>query len=106
MKGVNKSCSKICKSCSSKYLVINKARGIEEILGVFISIHVVHFVANLSHVKIQKTIIFCYVSNLEFLYIRFWHRTKHFIEIRCSSNHNIYEAKSVQDQEPSPKMLM
>ena len=27
MKGVNKSCSKICKSCSSKYLVINKARG-------------------------------------------------------------------------------
>ena len=93
MKGVNKSCSKICKSCSSKYLVINKA-------------HVVHFVANLSHVKIQKTIIFCYVSNLEFLYIRFWHRTKHFIEIRCSSNHNIYEAKSVQHQEPSPKMLM
>ena len=68
--------------------------------------HVVHFVANISHVKSQKTVTFCYISNLEFLCIRFWHRTKHFIEICCSSNHNIYEAKSVQHQEPSPKMLM
>ena len=99
MKGVNKLCSKICKFCSLKYLGINKARGLEEILGV-------HFVANISHVKGQKNVTFCYISNLEFLCIRFWHRTKHFIEICCSSNHNIYEAKSVQHQEPSPKMLM
>ena len=93
MKGVNTLCSKICKFCSLKYLGINKA-------------HVVHFVANISHVKSQKNVTFCYISNLELLCIRFWHRTKHFIEICCSSNHNIYEAKSVQHQEPSPKMLM
>ena len=45
MKGVNKLCSKICKFCSLKYLGINKA-------------HVVHFVANISHVKNQKLLPF------------------------------------------------
>ena len=95
MKGVNKLCSKICKFCSLKYLGINNARGTRSA-----------FCSKYITCKNPKTVTFCYISNLEFLCIRFWHRTKQFIEICCSSNHNIYEAKSVQHQEPSPKMLM